>query len=393
MDVLYLIGQASQSRADIASILGMSKPTVSALVEELIAENLVLERGRRQSSANGGRRPILLELNSKAGLVMSVYFNESWYEVAVVDLSAEVLLHIQKTTRMREDYRQTLDDVLATLDSSIEQLRKQGIYQPVLACGIAVKGLVDTELGHILYSAGFPGWKDVPVRDYLSEGLELPVYVENDARSMAYAELLYGGGRSLRTLVCVSVSWGIGTGVVIHGDVYRGANDVAVTFAHTTVAENGPLCSCGNYGCWEALASTGAFLRELADRRTDLQEIDLPEALKMFRDGDETVHDVLINYTGYWLGVGIANMLNAFNPERLILQGAISQAGEPLLNKIQEVVSQRALPIPRTAQISFSELKHLIEVKGAAAVVIKRFFSEEDHSKIWRPDEFAGHAS
>lgn len=392
MDILYLIGRTSQSRADIASILEMSKPTVSALVEELIAENLVLERGQGQSSANGGRKPILLNLNSKAGLVMAVYLNESWYEVAVVDLSAETLLHIQKATRMREDYRQTLDDVLATLQSSIEQLREQGIYPPVLACGIAIKGLVDTEKGFVLYSAGFPGWRDVPVRDYVSEVLKLPVYIENDARSMAYAELLYGGGRGVRTLVCVSVSWGIGTGVVINDEIYRGANDVAVTFAHTTIAENGPLCSCGNHGCWEALASIGAFLRELADRRTDLQEIDLSEALKMFRDRDETVHDVLINYTGYWLGVGIANMLNAFNPEKLILQGAISQAGKPVLNKIQEVVSQRALPIPRTAQISFSELTHSIEVKGAAAVVIKRFFSEEDHNKIWRPGEFAGHA-
>lgn len=391
-DILQLISRGSRSRADIASELGISKPAVSSIVEELVGEGLVLERGRGQSQANGGRRPILLKLNSDAGLIVAVYFNESWYEIAIVDLSAKVLMHEKENTRLGWDYRQTLDDVVATIRQSIESLQRQGVRQRVLACGIAIKGLVNTEEGQMLYSSGIPHWKDVPVRDYVAEALEVPVYVENDARAMTYAELLYGGSRDLKTSACVSVSRGIGTGIVIQNEVYRGAYDVAVTFGHTTVAENGPLCRCGNYGCWEALASTDAFLRELGNQYPSHEGIDFSEALKKFYDGEERVREVLLGYTGYWLGVGIANILNAFNPEKLIVQGTVTQAGEALLNRIQEVVRRRALPIPGTAQVSFSELTEQVEVKGAAAVVIKRFFSEEDHHKIWQPGRLAEEA-
>lgn len=391
-DILRLISRGSRSRADIASELGISKPAVSGIVEELIVGGLVLERGRGRSQANGGRRPILLELNSDAGLIVAVYFNESWYEVAIVDLSAKVLLHEKRNTRLGKDYRQTLEDVVATIWQLIEKLQKQGLRRPVLACGIAIKGHVNTEEGQMLYSSGFPHWRNVPVRDYVAEALEVPVYVENDARAMTYAELLYGGSKDLKTSACVSVSRGIGTGMVIQNEVYRGAYDVAVTFGHTTVAENGPLCKCGNYGCWEALASTDAFLRELGEQCPDLEGIGFPEALKKFHNGEKIVRKVLLDYTGYWLGVGIANILNTFNPEKLIVQGIITQAGEALLVRIQEVVRQRALPIPRTALVSFSELTEQVEVKGAAAVVIKRFFSEEDHHKIWQPGRFVEEA-
>lgn len=383
MDVLRLISEGIGSRARVASALGMSKPAVSSLVEELISEGLVVETGRGQPPSSGGRRSILLDLNPGAGLIVAVYLNDSWYEVAVVDLSAKILSYAERSTLLRRDYRETLSDVVATIRNTIGQVRRRGANQRIVACGIAIKGLVDTVTGRVLYSASIPGWENVPVRDYLQAEVGFPVYVENDARAVTHAELLYGEGKGSDTFACVSTSWGLGTGVVIGHEVYRGAQDVAVTFAHTTVADGGPLCSCGNRGCWEALASTGAFLRELASRSPDLEGVDFPTAIQSFREGDPLVVEVLLNHTGYWLGVGIANILNVFNPAKLILQGAMTEGGRPLREKIEAVVGERVLPIPGRAELVFSRMNEKVEVKGAAAVVIKRFFSEDAHDFIW----------
>ncbi|MCZ8511738.1 ROK family protein [Paenibacillus filicis] len=366
----------------------MSKPAVSSIVEELITEGLVWETGQGQSTVAGGKRPILLELNKDAGLIVAVYFNEQWYEVALTDLSANVLESIKKPTVIHKDYRQTLDELINDIQELVQKARAKGVYQPILACGIAMKGLVNTQLGTLQYSA-ILDWREIPVSEYMSNQLKWPVYIENDARAITIAEMLFGNGMKTGTFACVSLALGIGTGVVIKNEIVRGANDGAVTFAHTTIKENGPLCSCGNRGCWETLASVSAFLRELADRKAEYRHIELNQALKSFHEGDPFITDVLLNYTAYWMGVGIANILNIFNPEQVIIQGEITTAGEDFRKKIEEVAISRTLPVSRKATISFSQLSGPVQVKGAAAVVINHFYSKEYHRQIWRQEFLA----
>jgi predicted NBD/HSP70 family sugar kinase len=386
MSVLKTVKRGICSRAEISASLGMSKPAVSSLVDGLINEGLIREIGRGKSTGVGGKRPILLDFNANAGIIVAVYFNSGWCEIGLTDLSGQVITYTKKEMIIHKDYRKTLDQIVLDIMEMIQQIRSEGVQQPVLACGVAIKGLIDTKLGIMRYSATIPEWRDIPVKEYLGSSLNVPTFIENDARANTFAELSERDAR--HTIACVSVGNGIGTGIAIQNEVYRGAYDGAVTFAHTTVLDNGPLCGCGNRGCWEALASTNAFLKELGNRKKVFEGLEFAEVIQKYHEGDAVIRDVLINYTGYWIGVGIANILNIFNPEQIIIQGDITLAGEELARKIEDVAMSKTLPVSRAAELSFSRNSEMYQVKGAAAVVIKHFFTGKFHRDIWTGEYF-----
>lgn len=170
----------------------------------------------------------------------------------------------------------------------------------------------------------------------------------------------------------------------MNNQLLRGAYSGAVTFGHTTLLEHGPECSCGNKGCWEALASLSAFLKELDQRGAPYRNLDLDRVKEFYLQGDPVVKDVAVNYTGYWMGVGIANMLNVFNPHEVIIQGDMTFFGDEVLAKIREIARSRALPVSGQVKIVYSDIKEKASVKGAASIVISRFFSKEHHRLYWR---------
>jgi predicted NBD/HSP70 family sugar kinase/biotin operon repressor len=382
MSILKTIRSGVCSRAEISAALGLSKPAVSALVDELIKEGLVYETGRGDSTEAGGKKPILLDFQADVAMIAAVSFNNKHYEIALVDLLGVVKFHLKKRISIYEDYRQTIDLIVQEIRNLIQEAREQGHQQPVMACGIAVRGLVDTKQGIMRYSSALP-WKDAPIGAYMRQSLGIPIFLENDARAGTYVEMLNSNGKYRETLVCVSVGIGIGTGVVIGNEVYRGAFDGAVNLAHATINHDGPLCRCGNRGCWEALASITALGEELSRRDGKYAELEFSEIVSLYREGDKVIADVLLNYTGYWLGIGIATILNVFNPEQVIIQGEITQAGPELEKKIIEGVQQRVTAVTRRSKIRFSEHSEKLQVRGAAAIISNHFFSDMYHRMIW----------
>jgi N-acetylglucosamine repressor len=384
MSILKTIRRGVCSRAEISASLGLSKPAVSALVDELIKEGLVYETGRGDSTEAGGKKPILLDFQANVAMIAAVSFNNKHYEIALVDLVGVVKFYLKKEIRIYEDYRQTIDLIVQEISDLIQMARAQGHQQPVIACGVAVRGLVDTKQGIMLYSSAIP-WKDAPIGDYMRRSLDIPIFLENDARAGTYVELLNSNGEYGESLVCVSVGLGIGTGVAINHEVYRGAFYGAVNLAHATIDHDGPLCRCGNRGCWEALASITALSEELARRDGKYADLAFSDVLNLYQEGDPVISEVLFNYTGYWLGVGIANVLQAFNPEQLIIQGELTQVGPELERKIVEVVHQRVKSaVTRRSVIRFSEHSEKLQIRGAAAVISQYFFSDSHHRLIWK---------
>ncbi|GGI44889.1 serine/threonine protein kinase [Paenibacillus marchantiophytorum] len=383
MSILRTVRRGICSRAEISTELGLSKPAVSALVDELIKEGLIYETGRGDSTEAGGKRPILLDLNADAAYIVAVSFNNERYEVALCNLVGKALFYVKKKIEIYEDYKQTLNMIVDDIHQIIEESRVQGNKQPVIGVGMAVRGLVETRSGIFLHSSALP-WRSAPIGDYMKERLNIPIVIENDARAGTYVELLNSNGEYKETLVCVSVGLGIGTGVVIHNEVYRGAFDAAVNIAHATINHDGPLCRCGNYGCWDALASITALGEELSRRDGKYNALDFESIQSLYHEGDQVVVDVLLNYTGYWLGVGIANILNIFNPEELIIQGDITKVGQELERKIIEVVQKRApSAVSKNVKIRFSKDSEKLQVRGAAAVISNHFFSDTLHRIFW----------
>lgn len=382
--ILQLIRDRVCSRAEIAQILGMSRPAVSVLVGELIEDGLVQEIGRGQSSETGGKRPILLSFNHEAGQVISIFFNGEKFEVALTDLNSNVILQKKKIANIYSDYKKTFHEIVLEIETLKKEANEMGILAPIIACGIVLKGLVNTKTGTMFYSATLPYWKDVPVSEYFKEKLQVPVFIENDARAITLVELR-NDPKKRNNLVCVTVGLGIGSGVVINNEIYRGPFEGAVNFAHTTVLDGGPLCQCGNKGCWEVLASNSAFLKELRSRDDKYESTDIDEVLDLYEAGNPLVREVLINYTGYWLGIGLANISRVFNPERIVIQGELTRAGEALKHKIEEVVSNRALPVFSQTEIVFSRTDKNVNVISASEIALKHFFTKEHHVDIWVP--------
>lgn len=382
VSILNLIRSNKYSRADISGLLGLSKPTVSSIVEELIRENLVVEVGQGIATDRVGKKPTYLGFNAKAGLIVAININQNTCDVAVTDLAANIIARRETPTNIFRDYRKTLDEIVNQINILILDIPNKALSKRIIACGIAFKGLVNSETGIMHYSASFPHWKDVPIGEYFSNSLKIPVFIENNARAITFAEMQFGRGSGKQYIVCVSMSIGIGTGVVMNNDVYRGANSGAVTFGHTIVLENGPECQCGNRGCWESLASPYALLRELKAKDPKYAKMHSFKQVMKEYNTDPVIRDLVLNYTCFWLGVGIANLLNTFNPQMLIIQGEITSIGEELRKKIEEVALARTLPLNRNVEICFSSMSENIEIIGATSVVINKFFSPENHMDL-----------
>lgn len=383
LSILKLLQKKVASRADLSAELGLSKPAVSTIVAELLGQGFVKEIGHGESKDTGGKRPILLCVNEDAGLFISIYFNSDWHEIALMNLGQEIVAYEKQSTIIHSDFRQTFTELADRVQSLIQQVRAKGNQQRVVACGIVAKGTVHADRGVMSYSATIPDWRDIPIAEFMESRLQVPVFIENDARANTLFELSHHQTKPDGTLVYVSVGPGIGTGVVMDDKIYRGNLGGAVNFAHTAIVQDGELCSCGNRGCWESLASTNAFLAELGRRDDGCKGLTLQQALERYKKTeDNVVYDVLYRYTAYWLGIGLANIMNIFNPDTIIIQSEINQVGDWFRERIEEVGKKRALPFAATTSIVYSRDHDYLQIRSAFAVVMQHFLTKEHHKKF-----------
>jgi len=252
-----------------------------------------------------------------------------------------------------------LQPVLSQIFAIIDRLLPQGTADPAQLGGIAIAaaGAIDTDKGLITSSPNLPGWLDVPLRDIVSKRYGADTCLLNDANAAALAEHRLGAGRSTANLIYLTVSTGIGGGIIINGELYSGTSGCAGELGHMTIDANGPECSCGNRGCLEALASGTAVASE-AKRRIkegepslltdivsgDLEGITAEKVATAAHSSDRLALEVISRAAGY-LGAGMVSLVNIFNPEVIIVGGGLSKMGELLLKPAREMVKQRAFPL------------------------------------------------
>lgn len=355
------------SRADIAKATGLNKATVSAMVDELLAEQMVTEAGPGESS--GGRRPQILHFHDRAGLVAGVELGVGFLRVAITDLRARVLWR-RYTTFAPDQGPEACVRLLAAV------VREGLAAAPVtprglLGIGVGVPGLAESGEGRLVFAPNLH-WENVPLRDWLQESFPgLPILVDNEANAAAVGEHWSGCAHDARTLVYLSVGVGLGAGVMLAGNLFRGVGGAAGEVGHTTIDVNGLRCSCGNRGCWELYASETALLRDLAGSGT---APDVAEVIQAARQGDQAALAALAR-VGEALGVGIANTVNTFNPELVVIGGSIAEAGDLVLEPARQVVEQRALARPRgQTRILTSTLGAEACAIGAGSLVLHTFF-------------------
>ncbi|WP_020619652.1 ROK family transcriptional regulator [Paenibacillus daejeonensis] len=358
-----IVKKAPLSRANISELTGLNKATVSSLVQDLIDANLVLEIGMGQSS--GGRKPVMLIFNRTAGYAVGIDLGVNYIRGVLTDLEGGVIFEAEVAL-----HRHALEHVLPELYRLIESLMAQSPESPygVVGIGIGVPGIVD-ESGTILFAPNLK-WKQVELEHLVSDRYDLPVFIDNEANAGAQGEQKYGAGRGIAHQIYVSVGIGIGTGIILNKELYKGASGFSGELGHLSIDLAGKPCSCGNLGCWELYASEHALLEMAAP----LGYGSLRELIQAADQGDEAAQE-LFRRIGADLGVGLANVVNVFNPEVVIIGNRMSLAQRWIEDSVRDTVTKRTLSYHRKElRILFAELGEQSAVRGAAYYAIHQFF-------------------
>ena len=262
-------------------------------------------------------------------------------------------------------------------DSLAYLAREAAAGIPIAALGVAMPGLVNPARGTNVFSGNL-AWSDISVKNELEGRLNVPVQIDNDANVAALGELNYGAAQNARDFIYLAIGTGIGGGIYINGNPLTGAHHAAGEIGHMVLDPQGPACSCGSRGCLEALASGWAILRNTKQAlekepqsllleliNHDLTRLDVKAIAQAVAQGDRTA-TAIIDTALTWLGIGVSNVVNIFNPSLVVLGGGVSLMGDRMLTAVQEAVQQWAMPVQRdSVRIVLSQLGDLAGVYGA----------------------------
>jgi predicted NBD/HSP70 family sugar kinase len=370
-----------RSRATIALETGLNKTTVSSLVTELIGLELLVERGLEQRGTVG-RPGQVVELSGGGVVAIGLEINVDYLAVRALDLTgAERDRRLDARDNRRVAEAEVLDRLAALASASLDVVHEAGL-RPVGAT-VAVPGLVDSSGGALLVAPNL-GWKDVAIAEELRErlaGPPFPLAADNEANLAALAELWEGTARGLRDVLYVSGEIGVGAGIVIGGELFRGAQGFGGEFGHMTMEPGGRPCACGSRGCLETLVGLEALLQGAGLESAELAKTagsgePVAALAAHARAGDEKALAAL-REGGRWLGIGIASAANLLNFQAVVLGGFFAQLATWLASPIAREVERRVLASDwAVPSVLPSTLGPEAAVRGAAALSLRRVLAD-----------------
>ncbi|MFL6208673.1 MAG: ROK family protein [Pyrinomonadaceae bacterium] len=366
------------SRADLARLMNMHRASISLLVNELLAENLIFEGGTGEN--HRGRKPTLLYIDSRELCVIGVDIRATRTYLTVTDLLGRSLTNITSFPTNKDP-----EKLIAELGTRIKRIFAD--HHEIGACagvGVVVPGMVDRVGGRLLHAPTL-GWRNVHLREPLSAATGFPVHIENSGRACALAQVwaTRGEATALGDVVFVSVSDGIGVGVVVNGEVLHGRHNIAGEFGHMPLNVDGPRCSCGATGCWEAYVSNIATLsryfgRNLAEPKlasVGASVFDIEDLIVRARAGDGKALTALQS-TARYLGLGLASIVNVIDPARIYISGEITGAWDLIEKNVREALAERVLVAAAAeTEISIVPASEYPRLQGAVALVTAPAFA------------------
>jgi predicted NBD/HSP70 family sugar kinase len=369
------------SRADLARFSGLQRSTVSSITEQLISEQWITEGAL--GHAPRGRKPRFLHLNNERAGIIGVDVRPRRTTLALTDLNARILT---------QDSLQTPADPQTFLDELAERIQNMRRSQPQIFCegiGVGLPGRIDPRTQHLVFAPNL-GWAEVDIKQArtvdlkgpLEETTGITVEVDNAANACALFETWYGKhSEGVHDLVALTVSEGIGTGIIADGEVLRGATGLAAELGHVSLSEDGPRCRCGNVGCWEVYASNTAavdyYVKIAAGARADRGPQDgsaptFDSLLRLCELGDAKATEA-IERMAHYLGVGVAMLITSFAPSLIVVAAEVTRVWpriEPIINR---VVSEKCQQPSATRIKPVDELAHP-RLRGAIALVLQKHF-------------------
>ena len=374
------------SRQQLAQLTGLTPPAITGIIRELLEIGFVMEVGL--GTSQGGRRPMKLKFNSKAGYVIGVEVTSNETVLVIADLENDPINIITMNLDMTEPEVGILQ-LLEVIWQVINSVENQG--KNFLGIGIAFPGLLSAKEGIVKRSINLgPKWSQFPLKKVMEREMGLPVFIESNAKSSALAEWWFGGGTSFRDLVYINVGEGISAGVISADRVIRGAGGHAGQIGHIVVVENGPLCKCGNRGCLEAICGIPALLHKA---NTEMPFISHQDPLKQaFLDkGEIGIDDVLqsasvegtysrelLQQVGKYIGLAIASVINLYNPEAVFIGGKLGTVADIFIENIKEMVNSHSFPeVAHATQIKVSALGINSGVIGSCALALRELLDSD----------------
>ncbi|BCV22323.1 ROK family transcriptional regulator [Moorella sp. Hama-1] len=371
------------SRQQLAKLTGLTPAAITGIIRDLVATGYVVETGFGKSS--GGRRPVKLQFNPDSGYVFGAEITRKNATLGVVNLDAKPVMLKQYSIDMTEP-QQGLD-LLA--DEVAKMIIESGIdRKKILGMGVAYPGLVDITTKVVKRSSNLGNkWRDISIENWLQDKIGIKVFVENNSNAAALAEYILGRGKETKNMAYINLGEGISAGIILNGMLAYGFKGYTGEIGHLVIYEDGPLCNCGNNGCLESLYAVPALVRKANNELALYNQKDTLKAIWLEK-GNVTIEDIIANaneantyawelvrQAGWYIGKGVAAIINVFNPEAIFIGGILAEAGNTLMEPLTESVQKHALPeLIREVKIELSSMRKNTGFYGACAVAIKALF-------------------
>lgn len=381
----YFSGKLSST--DLSARMGKSIPHVMKVIDDLIVDGSIAESGYAPSS--GGRRPVIYALRPDAIYILSVSMDQMFTRIALIDIENKPVTPVKE---FELPLVNNPDAVVQLAENMLEVIKDSGVDRnKIIGAGIGMPGFVDFKNG-INYSFLYAGKKTIT--QYLTDELNLPVYIDNDSSLIALAEFNFGAARQKKNAVVVNIGWGIGLGMILNGELFRGHDGFAGEFSHIPIFNNNKLCSCGKSGCLETEASLLVVIEKAAQglksgRLSALEknfpsghaEADWDAIVKAAHKGDRFVIE-LLSQIGYDIGKAVAILIHLMNPECVVLSGRGTLAGKVWEAPVQQALNEHTIPrLAANTKLAISTLGYHAELIGAVALVMENKVKEYKTSR------------
>ncbi len=368
------------SRADISRKTGLSVPGILKIVDGLHGDGLLREIGEGESS--GGRRPVLLDINPKGAYAVGVELTPGRIRGALVSLDFEIVARDGEPIDAESGYKVILDQILVLINRIVAISKIDSSM--ILGVGIAHPGVMGEETGKILLASNLKSWKDVSLGEDLEQRLGFPVALEVDARVLASTEMWLGGAAEIKNFLSIDIDYGLGSGLVIDGTIYRGTRGIAGELGHMVTELNGFPCACGKTGCLETVVAYPAIIREAARNPSplllnicgkDSGRLRIEHILEAAHQNDQGSLQA-IERSARALGTALGNLLNCIDVEAIFITSALMQLGDRYLVPLREEFGKYfLLPQEKPVKILPSTLGEDSELLGAAILILRDVFS------------------
>lgn len=381
---LYKMGE--MSKPEICRLTNMTTPTISRMIDELIEEGWVTDRG--QGLSIGGKRPHIFSLNPDAAYIMGVDVGRIHLKIAIFNLRKEIIGEIKVYPSILEEGKtneENLRYIREKIDLTLQELSIP--FQKIKVAGFAIPGLIDSDGNAYTYFT----YEDTNIKKVLEKMLGMPVFIDNDSRIMALAEHTFGVAKGISNSLCISVNECIGLGMILNSQPYTGYKGMAGEFGHIRISGLNGQCYCGKVGCLETVASGRAIVRVATEAirngvntsirsLAEPQGISLATIIKAAKQDDIFAID-LLQQAGEKIGEGLSTLIHLFNPQVLVIGGEIADSGDLITAPIQQILNKYTLTrLKNQCEIKLSDLNSHSTIMGTLMVVMKNLYYDSDNN-------------